>query len=563
MIQIEESITSKVPGVTSLKVTFPYNELLVQAIKTIPNAVYSKKTKTWEVPLSSTTELIDSLTQFDDINLTLMKDVVPEPPVVYQLHEYKSKPYPHQIEGIQYGLNHDNFLLLDQPGLGKSLQSIYIAMERYYLGQVSHCLVICGVNALKYNWKAEIEKHTNLSCRILGQRINKKGNLVVESVSKRLEQLKSPINEFFVIINIETLRNDDIVKELISQKTNKFEMCIFDEAHHSKDPTSQQGSNLLKLTNFKYKIAMTGTLLLNSPLDSYVPLKWIGAERSTYSNFKYYFCKFSGPFNNILLGYKNLKLLKDQIEQNSIRRTKSILRGILPEKVIINELIEMNDAQAEFYNNIKEGILDEVDKIENPDISCLLALIGRLRQATALPSILSTSAIPSSKVERCIDLIHEVCSDENNKVVVFSVYKKTATEIAEHLQEFHPLLCTGDVDDFTIDQNIKEFQTNDYNKVMVCTTAKMGTGVTLNRATTVIFIDTPYTQAEYEQCQDRCHRIGSKGDSVTIYNLICVGTFDERVAEIVARKDALSNYMNNNTLSPMAYEILKNLIKDL
>ena len=50
--------------------------------------------------------------------------------------------------------------------------------------------------------------------------------------------------------------------------------------HNCKSPTSQQGKNLLKLPA-KYQVGLTGTLLLNSPLDAYVPLKWIGVENST------------------------------------------------------------------------------------------------------------------------------------------------------------------------------------------------------------------------------------------------------------------------------------------
>jgi len=65
-------------------------------------------------------------------------------------------------------------------------------------------------------------------------------------------------------------------------------MIVVDEIHVCKSPTSQQGKNLLKL-KAKYKLGMTGTLLLNDPLDCFMPLKWLGIDRSTYTNFKYYY----------------------------------------------------------------------------------------------------------------------------------------------------------------------------------------------------------------------------------------------------------------------------------
>ena len=73
-------------------------------------------------------------------------------------------------EGIQYGLNHDKWLLLDAPGLGKSLQLIYLAQEIKKRDSIEHCLIICGVNGLKYNWRKEIKKHSDEGAFILGTR---------------------------------------------------------------------------------------------------------------------------------------------------------------------------------------------------------------------------------------------------------------------------------------------------------------------------------------------------------------------------------------------------------
>lgn len=167
------------------------------------------------------------------------------------------------------------------------------------LGEIEHCFIICGINTLKINWKKEVEKHSNLSCKILGERVNKKGRYLIGSVEDRLEDLKNKIDEFFVITNIETLRSDKIIKELTNKRAkNKFDMIVVDEIHTFKSPTSQQGKHFLKFTNAKYKIGLTGTVLVNSPLDAYVPLKWLGKDNSTYTNFKYYYCNYGGPFNS-------------------------------------------------------------------------------------------------------------------------------------------------------------------------------------------------------------------------------------------------------------------------
>ena len=56
-------------------------------------------------------------------------------------------------------------------------------------------------------------------------------------------------------------------------------MIVLDEAHVCKNSTSHQGANLLKLNKATYRIPATGTLILNDPLDAFVMLKWVDADR--------------------------------------------------------------------------------------------------------------------------------------------------------------------------------------------------------------------------------------------------------------------------------------------
>ena len=305
-------------------------------------------------------------------------------------------------------------------------------------------------------------------------------------------------------------------------------------------------------------IGLTGTLLLNSPLDAYVPLRWLGIENSTYTNYKFYYCNYTGFFNNILEGYKNTEVLKDVLEKYALRRTKDLLD--LPEKTIIHEELSMENDQDKFYYNIVEGLGEQVDKV-NINTSTLLSMIVRLRQATACPSILSSDDISAVKINRAIDLVEQIVAG-GDKVVIFSVFKPTLEEIANRIKEYNPLICTGDLKDEEISQNIDKFQNDENYKVMLATTAKMGTGITLNRASYAIFIDAPWTAAQCQQCEDRIHRIGSK-DPVFIYYLWVKDTIDERVRQVVETKEAMADYIIDDKLSPGAIENLKQYILDI
>ena len=558
MIRIQERQTVKAPGITSLFVSFDFNKLIVDELKLLQGCIYNADTKEWEMPLTNLTEFVDRVCKLDNITVEILPQKE-STPVKYNLMDYQTKPFDYQEEGIQFGLNHDCFLLLDAPGLGKTLQLTYLAQELKEREGLEHCLIICGINTLKANWKNEIEKHSKLSCRILGQRINRKGKLVIDGIPERLKQLKAPIEEFFVITNIETLRDEKIISALLKNKYNKFDMIVVDEIHKAKSATSQQGKHLLKLNKAKHRIGATGTLLLNNPLDSYAPLKWIGAERSTYSNFRYYYCNYGGPFGNMLLGFKNVTILQDQIKKYSLRRTKDILN--LPPKTFIPEYVDMNDSQAIFYNNVKEGIAQEVNQMKvKLSTANMLALVARLRQATACPSILTTDNIQSSKIERAVDLVEQIV-DSGEKVVIFSTFKETVYELQRQLNHLGLVVATGDQSDDEIEYAKNALQTDQNTRVFVGTWQKCGTGITLTAASYLIFIDTPWTAAETEQASDRIYRIGTK-DSVFIYNLIARDTIDERVWELVNDKEAIADYIVDEKITERGIDSLRKYIEE-
>lgn len=555
MIKLEEKQTKKLPGKTSIFVDFEYKTELVDVMHQVPNAIFHKKDKVWETPLTELSRLITFLHNYDDIDLIMLKDKPKQEDKVYSLLDYKTTPYDYQLDGIQFGLNHDKCLILDQPGLGKTLQCIYIAQERYAKGEIEHCLIVCGLNTLKFNWKKEIEQHSDLSVKILGERINRKGRLVVDGVDTRLQQLKEPIEEFFVITNIETLRDDRILKEL-NKCVNKFDMIVADEIHKMNNITSAQGKNFSKLKS-KYKIGLTGTFLVNSPLDAYMALKWVDVDRSTATNFKYFYSVYGGRFGNELIGYKNLEILKDQLSDISIRRTKDILN--LPEKNYIHELLEMDDKQSKFYNNIVEGIIEEVDKVKL-DKNNVLALTTRLRQSTSDPSILTTENVKSAKIIRAKELVQEIIS-QGEKVIVYTTFKQPLYTLADELKKYKPLVCTGDTKEEEVWKRVDKFQTDNEHYLMLATIQKMGTGITLTKASYVIFIDSAWTRADNEQAEDRIHRIGAKKPCFYYY-LWTKDTYDENVRALVDKKDALSTYINDDELTLDKMETLKKYVTD-
>ena len=558
MITLTERPCEKLPGDTSIFVKFDFKREIIDILKKCEVYAYNKKTNEWEIPCTDLAFIIEELAYLDDLDINILKSCKSVSEGLKTTLKYKLEPYPYQREGIEYGINHKKWLLLDDMGLGKTMQIIHIAEELHAQKGLEHCVIICGINALKSNWESEILKHSNLGCRVIGKKVSKKGRVTYGTIKERAEEIKHKIDEFFIITNIETLRYDEFIDAFLESE-NKLDMIVADEVHKVKDASSLQGKSFLKLNKSTYRIAATGTLLLNGALDAYVPLKWLDIEHCNSSTYKAYFCIFHPKFRGMVTGFKHMDILKDQIAENSLRRTKQEVLKDLPPKTYIEEYIDMTDECKKFYEDVKKGIKDEVDKVKLNRTS-LLALITRLRQITSCPQVLtSNTKITSSKIDRCLDLIHDIVS-QGDKVVVMSNFKDSILMLDKLLKDIPHNVCIGDTPEGKIEYNKSEFQNNPDCKVMLCTWQKMGTGHTLTAANYMIHLDTAWTWGLYEQTCDRIYRIGAK-KPVFIYNLICKDTLDEVVFHIINRKKNISDtVIDNDTLDDdMVNLILENI----
>ena len=574
MIKIfEVSPPNKISGLSSLVISFDYNEYVVDALKTLPTYNYDKRNKLWEVPIVYLGRVLDSLTFLDDIQLRLLDTPENgeitfnrkhnlEPLSEIEKISFRATPFPHQLEAVDFLLKQEKALLLDGCGVGKSLEMILFAETLKKRGIIDHCLVITGIAGLRGNWEKEIQKFSTESVVTVGKYTTRNGTTRYRPMTKRAEQLKNKIDEFFVLVNVESIRDPKVV-EAIKTSVNKFGLIAFDEAHKIGAPDTTQYNNLMKL-DADFKVAATGTLIVNSPLSAFPSLKFTDNDSATLTNFKSQYCNFGGFGNKQIIGSKNLEILREEIANCSIRRTLYDVRADIPKLTIDVEYLEMEEDQQKFYEAIKEGVKEEADKIDLK-AGNLLALTTRLRQATACPSVLTTQAIESIKVNRAFEYIQEICS-QGEKIVVFSMFKEPLNQLAAKLAGFRFTLNTGDTPDDIVMQNVARFQDDPNEQVFLGSCSKMGVGYTMNSSMYLIFIDTPYTFALFEQCYQRVHRISNTRPAY-IKVLVCSETIDERVQQIVETKKDLGEYLVDgkemDTMSAGLQDELRKIILEL
>lgn len=99
---------------TSFFVSFDYNETIVCVLKDCENAHYEKKTREWEIPATQLSNTVNKLYMIDDVKITLLdQQEEKKSNICCEVENLKTKPFSYQIDGINYGLNNDKWLLLD------------------------------------------------------------------------------------------------------------------------------------------------------------------------------------------------------------------------------------------------------------------------------------------------------------------------------------------------------------------------------------------------------------------------------------------------------------------
>ena len=559
MIEIEVSKSKTLPCDYSLFVSFPYNENIINYIKSLKARAWHKETKQWEVPIDMLSKMLAIFHNYDIEVSGEYVDLTPREEVTSIDFDFKTEPFEHQKEGFLFGMNHDKWFLGDEMGLGKSKQAIDIAVAMKQTRGYKHCLVVCGVNMLKWNWASEILEHSNETSYILGQRYKKRsGEVYVGSNKDKLSDIIELCNNdnYFIITNIESLRDEQILKSLVDRvDSGIINMIVCDEFHKIATSSSSTQSKAIMKLKPEYRLAMTGTPLMNSPLDLYGVLRWLGVESHSFFKFKQYYAITGGFGGYEIVGYKHLDELQSDLDSVMLRRKKDEVLD-LPEKVYVDEVVEMLPKQAIIYKEVKAEIKSNIDMIAvapNP-----LAEMIRLRQATGYTGILSSEIQCSAKLDRMEEIVDE-CISNNHKVVIFSNWTTITDEIMDRLSRHKLLVITGETEDAERQKIVDKFQTDSEYKVIVGTVGALGTGVTLTAGTEVILLDEPWNKAVEEQAIDRCYRIGQK-NNITIHTIMCKDTIDERIHELVQKKGKMSNILVDNQYGKIDRAIVEYLL---
>ncbi|MBP2001635.1 SNF2 family DNA or RNA helicase [Paenibacillus shirakamiensis] len=439
-------------------------------------------------------------------------------------------------------------LLADDMGLGKTVQVITTLLSDEVAGTR---LIICPTSLLG-NWQREL------------QRFAPELNMYIHHGTDRLhgEPFLQACREHDVVLTTYHLAGRD-AKEL---KSGEWASIVLDEAQYIKNFGTKQAQSVMKL-NAPHRIAMTGTPVENRLSELWSIFQFLNpGYLGTYAFFRR---EYTGNGED---RPKELGRLRKLVAPFLLRRLKSDpdIRKDLPEKIELKSYCQLTTEQARQYRAVTDDLMARIG--ESTGIArkgLVLSSLTRLKQICDHPLLLERREISkgegrSGKMERLFELL-DIIRDNGEAALIFTQYVQMGELLVKELAERYedrPFFLHGGVVKQERDRMVTDFQEGVGSPVFVLSLKAGGVGLNLTRANHVIHFDRWWNPAVENQATDRVFRIGQE-KNVEVHKLICQGTLEERIDELIERKRALSEQVvgsGEQWLTEMSSEELQNLI---
>lgn len=346
----------------------------------------------------------------------------------------------------------------------------------------------------------------------------------------------------FVIVHYEALRLMPELAEIY------WFHVIADEVHRVKNRKAQQ-THYLKVLKTYYKTGLSGTPADDKPQDIWSILNWLyPKEFKSYWGFVNTYC--SQEMNTVRGGRSFRKItgvnrqripeLHQKWSPWYIRRTKEDAGVDLPEKYYTEMFVDLLPNQRRAYEQMRKDMIAWIGEHQDQALVATIAVAQLIRlQQFALASVSFgpngrvTLVDPSSKVDRLMDVVE---GNPTSSLVVFS-QSRSMVDLVLRRATATGVSCvpyTGHVSERDRVRNVQAFQAGDV-QLFASTIAAGGEGITLHRASTVVFMDRMWNPTKNRQAEDRLHRIG-QANKVQVIDIMAKDTVDRGRHQRIASK---------------------------
>ena len=420
--------------------------------------------------------------------------------------------------------------LADDMGLGKTIQVLgVLSMSRRHKQSGTDLLVVPA--SLLDNWRLEMERFAP-AIKVLIAHPSR-------IPSSELKQL--PSNEIDAHEAIITTYGTAMRTEWI--KCYPWRNLILDEAQAIKNPGAKQ-TKVVKALNSRWRLALTGTPVENRLGDLWSIFDFLNPGLLGSAKAFNGLCKSMASGEQE--GYAQLRRLVQPYILRRLKTDKSVIAD-LPDKTEVNAYCLLSKRQAALYKQSVEAMkkaIEELDGIERRGV--VLAFLMRFKQICNHPSQWlgdgSYETHDSGKLSRLGELGESIASRQD-KLLVFTQFREMTGPLAGFLSKVfgrNGLVLHGGTPVKKRQGLVESLQDDDRIPFMVLSLKAGGTGLNLTAASHVIHFDRWWNPAVENQATDRAFRIGQK-KNVLVHKFVCRGTVEERIDELIAGKQKLSD----------------------
>ena len=316
---------------------------------------------------------------------------------------------------------------------------------------------------------------------------------------------------------------------------------VLDEAQAIKNPANDTARQLRRL-NAHSRLALTGTPIENGLGDLWSILDF--TNPGLVGGRPQFIASLSGTNGDggRAQGEQALRALNGILV---FRRTKTepAIAAELPDRIDELDHCAMTPEQIGLYQAVLDSLVTGAATEDGADSrkGAVLAAITALKQICNHPVAYRDDDGPlegrSGKLGRLEEIVEQVYAADE-RVLVFTHFAEWGQKLADHLSKRFdiPVGCYhGGLSRGARDQLVAEFQALDGPGALVLSLKAGGTGLNLTNANHVVLYDRWWNPAVEDQARDRAWRIGQT-KTVIAHRLVCPGTVDERVEEVVAGK---------------------------
>ncbi len=420
-------------------------------------------------------------------------------------------------------------ILADDMGLGKTVTTLALLLAEREAGKPEPTLLVCPMS-LVGNWQKEAARFAP-SLRLY---IHHGG------ARRRDEELDEAVRAADLVITT----YGTALRDLPALAGRAWERVVCDEAQAIKNSAARQ-AQAVRGIRARNRVALTGT-----PVENHLAELWSIME----------FCNpgLLGPARLFRERYQEpIETRRSETAMAALRRATGpfVLRRLKTDKSIISDLPEklemkvwctLTPEQAALYQRV---LIEGMGRIEDSDgierRGNVLATMTRLKQVCNHPAHLLKDGSRldgrSGKLARLEEIAEEILA-EGDKALVFTQYAEFGTLLQPYLEarlERPVLWLHGGLSKRRRDELVTRFQEDDEPMIFLLSLKAGGTGLNLTAATQVIHVDRWWNPAVENQATDRAFRIGQTRN-VQVRKFICAGTLEERVDELIERKQALA-----------------------